>query len=148
MRKITLEARFPAPADEVWRLARRSDTLTFIAAPLLTFQPIDGPFPEVWAEGQYEARMRFLGLVPLGRQTIDIRHGEGPDGTRTIRDAGRGQIVKVWNHLITIAPEGDGARYTDEVTIDAGLLTLPVALFARAFYAHRQRRWRRLLGRG
>ena len=147
MRKISLETHFSAPADKVWRLVQRSDTLTFVAAPLLTFRPLEEPFPEIWSAGQYEVKMRFIGIVPLGRQRIDISLGAAPGGAKTIRDAGSGQIAQVWDHLITIAPEGAGTRYTDEVTIEAGLLTRPVVLFARIFYAHRQRRWQRLLGR-
>jgi hypothetical protein len=37
-----------------------------------------------------------------------------------------------------------GCEYTDEIDIDAGPFTLPTALFARAFFALRQARWRRL----
>lgn len=37
-----------------------------------------------------------------------------------------------------------GCEYTDEILIDAGLLTRPTALFARVFFALRQARWRRL----
>jgi hypothetical protein len=36
-------------------------------------------------------------------------------------------------------------RYTDQVEIHAGLLTVPAWLFAQAFYLHRQRRLNRLV---
>ncbi len=147
MRKITLTSHFPAPIEKVWGLLQRSDTLVHVAAPLLTFRHLTGPFPEIWVDGHHEVKLRFLGFVPLGRQSIDIRIEQQPNDVYTILDAGSGRIAKVWDHLITIAPEGDGTRYTDEVTIDAGLLTLPVTLFARVFYGHRQRRWRELLAR-
>jgi hypothetical protein len=39
-------------------------------------------------------------------------------------------------------------RYTDEVEIHAGLLTVPAWLFALAFYGHRQRRLNRLVAAG
>ncbi len=145
MRKIARTTVLPAPADEVWRLVQRPDTLRFVSAPVLMFRPLDGPLPETWAEGDYEVALRLFGLVPLGRQTIGVRRVAASDGARRLRDAGRGQLAKTWDHVITIVPQGAETRYSDEVTIDAGWLTGPVAFFARLFYAHRQRRWRKLL---
>jgi hypothetical protein len=53
-----------------------------------------------------------------------------------------------WDHWIAIEPERRGTRYTDTVHIDAGLLTPLIVAFARIFYRHRQRRWRRLAKSG
>ena len=66
----------------------------------------------------------------------------------SIRDNGHGAMIKTWDHMIEVAPDGDGTRFTDRVTVDAGWLTPFVALFARVFYRHRQRRWRRLIANG
>ena len=55
--------------------------------------------------------------------------------------------VKVWDHSISISTASGRTRYRDTVTIDAGLFTLPVWLFAQVFYRHRQRRWRSLAKR-
>ena len=41
--------------------------------------------------------------------------------------------------------EGVGTRYTDEVSIDAGLFTLPIYIYAFIFYSYRQMRWRKLV---
>jgi ligand-binding SRPBCC domain-containing protein len=147
MRKVIRTTILPASVEDVWQLLQRPDTLIFVSAPLLKFKPRGEPLPEVWAEGDYEVSLRFLGIVPLGRQTIGVRFEPAEDGTRRLRDAGHGQLAKTWDHLITVAPAGEGTRYTDEVTIDAGWLTGAVAFFAGLFYAHRQRRWRKLLAR-
>jgi hypothetical protein len=40
--------------------------------------------------------------------------------------------------------EAGTCRYSDEIEIDAGLLTPLVWLFARVFYGHRQRRWQKV----
>jgi ligand-binding SRPBCC domain-containing protein len=145
MRKIVLSTSLPAPAEDVWALVQRPATLLFVSRPILTFTPIHAPLPEVWAEGDYEVAMRFLGVLPVGRQHVVIVNEPCADGVFRIRDAGHGGMAKTWDHLITIEAQGDRTRYTDEVMIDAGKLTRPVALFARVFYAHRQRRWHRLL---
>ena len=51
-----------------------------------------------------------------------------------------------WDHWIEVAPDGEGTRDTGRVTVEAGLPTPFVALFAHIFY--RQRRWRRLVADG
>ena len=78
-----------------------------------------------------------------------ISYPEPPrDGVRVLRDNGYSPIIKRWDHWIEIEDVGGKTRYTDRVHIDAGLLTAPVAAFARVFYAHRQRRWRKLVRLG
>lgn len=148
MRKITRTTILPAPAEKVWALVQRPETLLYVARPLLSFTPLHGPFPETWEEGDYEVAMRVLGVLPIGRQHVVIVHEPSGDGVWRIRDAGHGGLAKVWDHLITVEAQGAQTRYTDEVTIEAGWLTAPVAAFASVFYAHRQRRWRRLLAEG
>ncbi|KPQ13865.1 MAG: hypothetical protein HLUCCO18_16675 [Rhodobacteraceae bacterium HLUCCO18] len=148
MRKVTCTTILPAPAEKVWSLVQRPETLLFVSRPILTVTPVHGPFPEIWREGDYEVSLRFLGILPIGRQHVVIVHQPGGQGLYRIRDAGHGGIATTWDHLITIEAMGEKTRYTDEVTLDAGWLTPLVALFARGFYAHRQRRWRTLLSRG
>ena len=47
-----------------------------------------------------------------------------------------------------VQPTADGrTRYSDEVLIEAGLLTCFVWAFAQWFYRHRQRRWRHVAQR-
>ena len=65
------------------------------------------------------------------------------------RALARGALIRRWDHLITIEPAGPRrTRYTDWVEAEAGLLTPLVWAFARVFYAHRQRRWQRLVAHG
>jgi hypothetical protein len=91
--------------------------------------------------------MLLFGVIPIGWQTIGIELPGAPTGEYRLRDNGHGPLIERWDHMIEIAPEGEGTRYTDRVHIEAGLLTPLVAAFARAFYAHRQRRWQRLVAR-
>ena len=54
--------------------------------------------------------------------------------------------VPVWNHDITLVNlDDDHTEYTDRVEIHAGWKTVFVWLWANMFYAHRQRKWIRLL---
>ncbi|QPH52839.1 SRPBCC family protein [Pontivivens ytuae] len=142
--RVELTCHIDAPPDEVWRLLQRSALLEHIAAPLVVFRPIDGPFPEHWSPGRYRAWMLLVGVLPMGRQWIDISF---PDEF-TLRDNGAGDLVRRWDHWIFVEAEGNGTRYTDRVDVEAGLLTPFIWFFARVFYAHRQRRWRALAADG
>ena len=49
------------------------------------------------------------------------------------------------DHRITLKVDGEGTSYTDNVRIEAGILTPIVWAFAVCFYHYRQRRWRQLV---
>jgi hypothetical protein len=147
----TISTTLNASADRVAQLVQRSDTLIYISGPLIRFVPIrPGRLPEVWSPGEYRVSMRFLGILPLGEQSIRIEHrSTDQPGTFSIRDKGGGQLVRVWDHVITIGPDvaGGRTRYEDRVEVRAGLLTPFIWLFALGFYRWRQHRWKQLLRR-
>lgn len=147
-RTVTLTTRLPAPMDEVRDLLMRPATLAHVAAPLLRFVPEGRPLPDRWEEGTWRVRLRGPLGLPLGWQEISVSFPEAPPPMLRLRDDGRGTLARRWDHLIEIAPDGDGTRYTDRIVVEAGWLTPAIRLFARVFYAHRQRRWRRLLSSG
>lgn len=141
--RVEIDCWLPRTPEWVWKRVRRSSTLQFVTDPILRFEPERADFPEVWEEGEYPAKMRFLGLIPVGNQVIGIEYpSDAPP--MTLRDNGRGTMAKTWDHWIFVSPEDGGTRYTDRVDVSAGVLTPFVAMFARIFYAHRQRRWRQL----
>ena len=149
MREIVLSSYLDAPIDRIWIEVQRPELLFFVASPLLQFRPVvPSHLPERWEVGDYVVSMAWRGIVPLGRQTISISYPEAPDGSKRLRDNGHSAMIRRWDHLITLEPDGSGTRYTDRVKIEAGFITLPVAKFAESFYAHRQRRWRELVEAG
>jgi hypothetical protein len=92
--------------------------------------------------------MSLMGFLPLGWQTIRIEYPPVQGATRALRDNGFGPLIRKWDHMIEVSADARGTRYTDRVTIDAGALTPLIVIFARYFYAHRQKRWRRLVAHG
>jgi hypothetical protein len=123
--------------------------LQHVAWPLVVFRSREhGGFPQQWAPGPHRLWMLAFGLIPLGPQTIGIEIGPHENNLYRLRDNGSGLLARTWDHLITIAPEGAGARYTDKVRIGAGLLTPLVWAFASIFYRWRQVRWRAWAKRG
>lgn len=139
-----------APPERVWEELRRPALLNFVAYPILTFEPVDPPaFPKQWEAREYRVLPRLFGAVPLGWQVVGIELPATTGDVQQVRDNGRGALIRRWDHLVTIEPAGPGrTRYTDRVEVEAGPLTPLVWAFAQVFYAHRQRRWQRLVERG
>jgi hypothetical protein len=55
-------------------------------------------------------------------------------------------VLRRWDHDVVVERlDDDRSRYTDPVLVDAGPVTMPVAMFAWLFYRYRQRRWRKLV---
>lgn len=145
--KIDLACQLPCSMAQAAAQARRPRLLHHVAHPLVRFRPQQPQqLPDTWQEGCYEMRMYLFKLIPLGRQSIVISFPKYGGGF-ALRDNGHGSLVRRWDHLITLTPNGAGTCYRDQVTIEAGWLTGPVWLFAQLFYRHRQRRWRQLAAR-
>ena len=133
---------FPAPKNVVLSRLQRLETLQYIAAPYATFTPVNETADFRWEAGAVSSyRFRLFGMIPFGIHTIRIERFD-QDGIQS-REYNR--HVPVWDHLIILKDQGDRTEYTDEVVIRAGWKTFFVWLWARAFYAHRQRKWIRLL---
>lgn len=151
--KAVITTLLEAPVERVWAELKKPRLLMHVAAPLISFELIEpATMPAHWGDGRYLVRMRFLGLIPLGRQWIVTSTPQPEDQARgvfRVRDQGCGDLAKVWDHLIVIEARNDGrTAYRDEVEIKAGLLTPAVWLFAHGFYRHRQARWTRLIRKG
>jgi carbon monoxide dehydrogenase subunit G len=150
--RLSLTTLLDAPTERAWRHLQKPTLLEFVAAPLLTFDPLDpSSFPETFEDGdEILVDLKLLGWIPLGTQTIRVAVGDVDDtpGARlyTMRDEGTGEVASTWDHTITLRETPDGkTAYTDEVDVDAGVLTPFVWLFAHAFYRYRQARWRTLV---
>lgn len=146
--RAALSTVLDVPADRAFAEVETPRLLEHVAAPLQPFEPLDPPaLPERWIDGSYLVKLKMFGLVPIGTHWIVVTVlARGPERYQ-VRDNGRGTLVSLWDHLITIEPlTADRCRYTDEVEVRSGLLTPFVWAFALPFYAHRQRRWRRLVG--
>ncbi|MFV0644418.1 MAG: hypothetical protein ACK5NN_07950 [Sphingomonadaceae bacterium] len=141
--RIELSCWLPRTPEWVWEQVQKSETLDFVAAPMIRFVPKSGSFPAIWTAGNHEASMLLFGILPLGRQRIGIEYPESSD-PMVMRDNGGGAMVNTWDHWMFVSAHNGGSRYTDRVDVSAGALTPFAALFARIFYAHRQRRWQKL----
>lgn len=146
MKTVEISTHLNAPVDQVWSEVNKPQLLMFVAHPVLHFIPIEPErLPDRWADGDYIFKLRWHNIVPLGKLVISISRPATEGKLRLLRDNGHGALVRRWDHLISLEPDGNGTRYTDRVALDAGIATPVVAAFARSFYTHRQRRWHRLV---
>ena len=146
---VELRTRLEAPAAQCIAAVMAPALLQHIASPLIRFEPVArSGWPDRWEPGPFPVQMKLFGWVPLGIQTIDISVPDAPAGQFRLRDRGHSALIERWDHLISIETVDGGTRYIDRVDIRAGWRTPLVWLFARVFYAHRQRRWRRLATSG
>ena len=69
--KVVVNTVLDAPVERIWAELKTPRLLNYVAAPLIVFDLIDPPtMPDHWSDGRYLFSMRFLGLIPLGRQWI------------------------------------------------------------------------------
>ena len=128
-----------------WNEVRKSSLLIEVMYPIARIEPVDrAEFPDRWVEGEtVRCRSYLFGALPLGTRTIFLERID--HSAHEIQSRESDLVVHRWDHLIRIEATAVGQTlYSDSVEIEAGLLTLPVWLFASLFYRHRQRRWRRV----
>ncbi|NLL91403.1 MAG: hypothetical protein GX222_03175 [Ruminococcaceae bacterium] len=132
-----------AEKSEVFFRLQKLKTLQYIAAPYARFIPVDKKQVK-WVEGSvFNFRFYLFGFIPLGIHTINVLYSCRDSGICTKEHNAH---IPVWDHRIYLeSVDGKRTRYTDEVEIEAGWKTPFVALWAKAFYSHRQRKWKKLL---
>jgi hypothetical protein len=144
----------PCPVTRLVEQLARPGLLHEISAPMLIFEPIDPPQQaEHWTLGAHRFRLLVGGRIPIGEHTIDVqRMAADGDAVATDpvvwHDAGHSDLIRVWDHKVSLTDFYGMTRYTDLVEIHGGPLTVPAWLFAKALYRHRQRRLNRLVAAG
>ncbi len=141
---IAITTHLQAGKSEIFQKLLKLETLQYIAAPYAKFIPVGGDQDIMWKEGStFSFRFYLFGIIPFGIHTIRVLTSGEESGISTEEF---NKHIPVWNHRIYLeAVDRDVTRYTDVVEIGAGWKTSFVALWAKAFYTHRQRKWRKLL---
>jgi hypothetical protein len=141
---VRVSSYLPSDADNIWEKLQRIKTLQFIAAPFASFKVVSSG-SMVWKPGETsEFRLKIFGILPMGVHTISIV--EFNKDTLSVYTNERNKSVPVWNHRIILKQESaNRTHYTDEVKIHAGWKTPFIYLWSKAFYKHRQKKWKKLL---
>jgi hypothetical protein len=146
--RVYVDSVLSCSPEKVWDEVQKSSLLLEVIRPLVLIVPVDAAeFPERWIEGATVRCTSYLfGVIPLGTRTLFAERID--HAAREIQSRESDPLVRRWDHLIRVKPARDGGtHYSDEIVVEAGFLTPFVWLFARWFYRHRQRRWRRVAKR-
>ncbi len=140
--KLTVSSNIPMDINTAWEKVQTSALLEFITKGKLTFQPLEGEFPEIWEEGiSVKTTMNVYGVIPFGGiHTLTVEKVDSKNNI--IQSKEWDDFAKVWNHRISMKKLSDQSiHYEDEIIIYGGLLTGLISWWARSFYKHRQKRW-------
>jgi len=143
---VCISTYFSCSEEELWSKIASPKSLQYVAAPILRFVPCrTDSFSDEWQEGPiYDLNLYLFHVIPLGRHRIKILKADKKANTIVSKESGL--FAPVWNHTISFHQCGSReVSYKDRIEIEAGLLTPLICIFARFFYRHRQRRWKRLL---
>lgn len=136
---VRVHTHLPISAETACALALRPQTLRYVLRPLLS---TNDDVPDRVEEGdEIAARLYVFGVLPAWRHRIRLVSVLPTE----IHSQESGGPVRSWRHRLIFEETSAGhCRYTDEVEIDAGLLTPLVAAVAHLMYRWRSRRWRTL----
>ncbi|MEJ6488606.1 hypothetical protein PQI23_02580 [Leucobacter sp. USCH14] len=133
--RIRTEFEADCPPDVAWRALHDPSVAAELYAPILVMQP-ERAFPETLTTGtEMRARLRGLGVLPVGVQLIritDVAAPSGADWPRTMRDHGEPlsgplALLDTWRHEITISrsrASDHRAVWTDELRIGGAFAPL------------------------
>lgn len=140
----TIQTYFETSADAAWKALKKRDTFLFITRGFLGFTGAKN-WPEKFYEGLViDTRFIFFHIFPAWKHKLHVVKID--DVNKELYSNEHGGPIKIWNHLIKIVPETDRrCKYTDQVEIQAGLLTLFVWIYAHVFYRYRHYRWKKLI---
>jgi hypothetical protein len=146
--RVYVETQLPCEGDSAWDAVQTAALFSEVAYPMATIRPPVGEtLPERWQpESSIRCRCYLFGLIPIGTRTVQFEKIDHESREMQTRESD--PLVRRWDHVIRVRPDGPGrCRYSDEIEIKAGMLTLFIWLYAMVFYRHRQRRWRRVARR-
>ncbi len=135
---------FPASKNTVFNLLKNFEILKEIAYPYITFIPINNSNNLVWKEGKtFIFKAKLLGFIPFGIHKITVIDFKENGKIYTHE---KNTYVPIWYHEIILKKTNENeTEYTDIIEIYAGWKTYFVYLWAKLFYAHRQRKWIKIL---
>jgi hypothetical protein len=149
--RIMLKLVLDCDPDAAWRAIRDPAVFRAASAPFTSFESLepDG-FPGTWPEGSHPVLVRAFGVLPVGRQSIDISYPRRDDDVRMMRDDGGGidgplALVTGWHHAMAVSPAPGGRTlYRDRLLFEAGPITPLLWPLFWAFWQWRAMRIRRL----
>ncbi len=137
---VSIEAAYAGDPDTLFDQALRFSDLTRSMAGLAQYDGL--PAGKAQEGGTYRVDVTFWGLLKVRGHVLHVERLDLP--ARFLKSRERDPVIRRWDHLLTIQPEGDRVIWTDRIVVDAGWRTWLTARFA-AFVYTRQHLKRRAL---
>jgi len=115
--RIQLKTVLDCEPDVAWRALRSPAALREIYAPLMVMKP-ETELPTMWGATTATVGLSLAGLIPTGRQTIDISFDDHRgDGVRILVYDGKPltgplALLGSWRHRMAVAPAPEDAGKT------------------------------------
>jgi len=130
---ITITAYYDDPADQVFDSALDFAEMQTAMSDIARYDGL--PSGRVAQGMTFTCDVTFWGLI---RNKGHVMHVETLDrDARILQSREHGPSVARWDHLLSVQPDGDGAVWTDQITLDAGWRSWGMARFCRFMYRHR-----------
>lgn len=93
---------------------------------------------------EFTVQLKRWGWLPMGSWTMKVV--ERDDANFVLRSEEHGNLVKLYQHKLTIEPTGpQSCRYTDHINVEAGLFTpLVFPMFEKMYLQRHEMRKKRL----
>jgi hypothetical protein len=142
-KKLTIYSELNIDINTAWNEVQKSSLLKFVCKGKVTFKPVGSEFPEYWKENMtIKTKMLIYGLIPFGG-IHSLKFAEVEPEKFSALTNEKNSIVKIWNHRIIMGKiDENRIKYTDEIELNAGILTNFVSKWAESLYLHRQKRWK------
>ncbi len=141
MRTVRVEHDYPVPPAQLWQIATDYDALAEVMKGLISFEGL--PAGRTHTGQSFTVMVSLFGRLPKQPYFMEVL--ECDDARMVLRSSERGAGVKTWNHTLTVSQTATGSRMSDHIDIEAGLMTLPFALWAKFLYKARHKPRLRLL---
>ena len=142
-KKLTVSSELNIDINDAWNEVQKSSLLEFVCKGKLKFKPVDSDFPKYWKKGMnLKAKLLVYGFIPFGG-IHSLKFAEVEPEKFSALTNEKNSIVKIWKHKILLEKiDENKIKYTDEIELNAGILTNVVSKWAESLYLHRQKRWK------
>lgn len=145
MKVVRLQHNYDASPARVWALATDLDALETVMQGIIAFKGL--PKEHVYTGQKFDIQVSLFGRLPWQPYSMEVL--ECDDDAMVLRSSEIGAGVKSWRHTLTVtATENGGSCLTDHIEIEAGIMTVLIAVWARYLYRARHKPRLALLASG
>jgi len=135
---------YNVPPQQLWDIVTDYGALKEIMKGIVSYTAT--PSGQLKSGQKMNIEVSLLGKLPKQPYYMEVVSCDHE--TMTVQSFERGAGVKSWRHNMRVTATETGARLTDTIEIDAGLMTPIFGLWARFLYKARHKPRLRLLGLG